>query len=57
VEEKLAQIAGCAHGVVTRSQLKRLGITPEEIKQRVRRGTLRREYRGVYRVGHRAPSM
>jgi hypothetical protein len=57
VEEKIARIAGRSHGVVTRSQLTRLGISPEEIKQRVRRGTLLREYRGVYRVGHRAPSV
>jgi hypothetical protein len=35
----------------------RAGITAEEIKQRLRRGALLREYRGVYRVGHRAPSV
>jgi very-short-patch-repair endonuclease len=33
------------------------GLTPEAIKQRVRRGTLLREHRGVYRLGHRAPSL
>ena len=43
--------------MVTRSQLVRAGITAEEIKQRVRRGTLLRVHRGVYRVGHRAPSL
>lgn len=57
VEQLLAQIAGKSHGVVTRAQLSRAGITPEEIKQRVRRGTLLRVHRGVYRVGHRAPSI
>jgi very-short-patch-repair endonuclease len=57
VEQKLARIARGSHGIVTRSQLKRAGITPEEIKQRVRRGTLLREHRGVYRVGHRAPTL
>jgi very-short-patch-repair endonuclease len=57
VEQDLARIAGSAHGVVTRAQLVRAGITPEEIKQRVARGTLLREHRGVYRVGHRAPSV
>jgi very-short-patch-repair endonuclease len=43
--------------VVTRAQLVHLGITPEEIKQRLRRGTLLRVHQGVYRVGHRAPSL
>jgi hypothetical protein len=57
VEKELARIAAEAHGVVTRAQLVRLGITAEEIKQRVRRGTLLREHRGVYRVGHGAPSL
>ena len=35
----------------------RAGITAEEVKQRVRRGSLLRVHRGVYRVGHRAPSL
>jgi hypothetical protein len=57
VEQELAQIAAASYGVVTRSQLVRAGLTGEEIKQRMRRGTLLREHRGVYRVGHRAPSV
>ncbi len=57
MERELARIAGASHGVVTRTQLVRAGVTAEEIKQRVRRGTLLREHRGVYRVGHRAPSV
>jgi very-short-patch-repair endonuclease len=57
VEKELARIAAEAHGVVTRAQLVCLGITPEEIKERLRRGTLLRVHRGVYRVGHRAPSV
>ncbi len=56
MERELARIAGASHGVVTRADLADIGVTAEEIKQRVRRGTLIREYRGVYRVGHRAPS-
>jgi very-short-patch-repair endonuclease len=32
-------------------------VTDEEIKQRLRKGALLREYPGVYRVGHRAPSL
>jgi very-short-patch-repair endonuclease len=55
-EQELARLAGAAHGVVTRGQLVGAGLSPEEIRQRLRSGALLREYRGVYRVGHRAPS-
>jgi very-short-patch-repair endonuclease len=57
IEQKLARIAGAAHGVVTRAKLIRAGISEEAIRQRLRSGALLREYRGVYRVGHRAPSV
>ncbi|MDQ4048496.1 MAG: type IV toxin-antitoxin system AbiEi family antitoxin domain-containing protein, partial [Actinomycetota bacterium] len=57
VEQELARIAGDAHGVVTRVDLLRAGVTPGEIKQRLRTGALLREHPGVYRVGHRAPSL
>jgi very-short-patch-repair endonuclease len=57
VEEKLARIASRAHGVVTREELLRAGISVGEIKRRLRTGLLLREHRGVYRVGHRAPSV
>ena len=57
VEEKLALMAGGAYGVVTRQRLLDAGITREEIKLRLRRGDLLREHRGVYRVGHRAPTL
>ncbi|MGI8804151.1 MAG: type IV toxin-antitoxin system AbiEi family antitoxin domain-containing protein [Thermoleophilaceae bacterium] len=57
VEQELARIASRAHGVVTRGQLLRAGVTPEQIRQRVGTGALLREHRGVYRVGHRAPSL
>jgi hypothetical protein len=50
-------MASRSHGVVTRSELLRLGITPAEIRQRLSIGALFQEYRGVYRVGHRAPSV
>lgn len=50
-------MASGAHGVVTRAELSRAGMTSEEIKQRVRRGTLIRQHWGVYRVGHTAPSL
>ena len=57
VEAELARIATGAHGVVTRRELLRAGVSAEEIKQRVRVGALLPEHRGVYRVGHRAPSV
>jgi hypothetical protein len=53
----LARLAARTHGVVTRAQLVSVSITDEEIKQRVRRGTLIRVHRGVFRVGHTAPSV
>jgi very-short-patch-repair endonuclease len=57
VEQELGQMAAAGHGVVTRAQLLRAGITAAEIEQRLRTGALLREHRGVYRVGHRAPSI
>jgi hypothetical protein len=42
---------------VTRGQLLLAGVSHEEIRQRQRRGALIRQYRGVYRVGHCAPSL
>jgi very-short-patch-repair endonuclease len=57
VERELARIAASAHGVVTHGQLTDAGVTPAEIKSRLRSGALLREHRGVYRVGHRAPSV
>jgi hypothetical protein len=57
VERELARIAGPQHGVVTRAQLLVAGISPREIAKRVEVGSLLREHRAVYRVGHRAPSL
>jgi Transcriptional regulator, AbiEi antitoxin len=57
VEAKLAHLASASHGVVTRAQLLRAGISAAEIVQRLRIGALLPEHRGVYRVGHRAPSV
>jgi very-short-patch-repair endonuclease len=56
-DRELARIAARSYGVVTRAQLVGAGLSATEIKQRLRRGTLLREHRGVYRVGHRAPSV
>jgi very-short-patch-repair endonuclease len=57
VEQELARIATAAHGVVTRTELLRTGVTLEEIRHRLGTGALLQEHRGVYRVGHRAPSL
>ena len=57
VEQELARIAGAAHGLVTRPELLGAGVTVAQIRSRVRRGALLREYPGVYRVGHAAPSV
>jgi hypothetical protein len=50
-------MAQAQHGVVTRAQLLAAGVSAAGIQRRLRTGTLLREYRGVYRVGHRAPSV
>jgi very-short-patch-repair endonuclease len=57
VHAVIARIASRQHGVVTRTQLLAAGVTAQEIRDRVRSGALLREHRGVYRVGHRAPSV
>ena len=53
----LAEIATKAHGVLTRAELLRAGVTDGQVKQRLRTGALLREHPGVYRVGHRATSV
>ena len=53
----MATLAGARHGVVTRRGLLAAGLSDGEIKRRVRAGVLLVEYRGVYRLGHRAPSV
>jgi very-short-patch-repair endonuclease len=57
VEQLVAQIASRQHGVVTRHELLEAGVTPTEIRRRVSRGALIRVHRGVFRVGHQAPSV
>jgi len=50
-------MASRSHGVVTWSQLLGSGISEDEIRHRLRIGALIRDFPGVYRVGHRAPSV
>ncbi len=57
VERVLGRLAFSAYGLVNRPQLLDAGITQAEIRSRLRSGSLLPEYRGVYRVGHRALSM
>jgi hypothetical protein len=57
VERILGRIGTSAHGLVRRAELLRLGVTASEIRHRLHTGALLVEYPGVYRVGHRAPSL
>ena len=53
----MAWLAARAHGVVTRRGLLELGLSEEQIDGRLAKGLLLREFPGVYRVGHAAPSV
>jgi hypothetical protein len=55
--QKMARIAGRQYGVVTRAQLLDAGLSPKQIDRRLESGALLVEFPGVYRVGHRAPSV
>ncbi|HEU4978362.1 MAG TPA: type IV toxin-antitoxin system AbiEi family antitoxin domain-containing protein [Solirubrobacteraceae bacterium] len=52
----IAAIAERQFGVVTRAQLTRGGVSAAEVRHRAGVGALIRVHRGVYRVGHAAPS-
>jgi hypothetical protein len=45
------------HGNIARAQLLEAGLTSAGIQRRVAAGVLWPTYRGVYRLGHRAPSL
>jgi len=55
-DREIARLAERQHGIVTLSQLYRLGLGEEAVRGRVRKGRLHRVYRGVYAVGHLALS-
>jgi hypothetical protein len=57
VDEIIARMASRSHGVVARLELLGAGVSPTEIRRRVRRGTLIPIHRAVFRVGHQAPSV
>src|SRR2546423_2185068 len=56
-DAKIAGLAWGSHGVVTRERLLAADITSGQIRVRIARGSLIVVYPGVYRVGHRAPSV
>ena len=56
-DQKIARIAAKQHGNVAKRQLVAAGVTLAEIRVRVERGSLLPVFRGVYRVGHAAPSV
>ena len=49
----MAVLAGAQHGVVSRSQLLGLGMSRDQVQDRVAGSQLHRIHRGVYAVGHR----
>lgn len=53
----LAEMASRQHGLVSRQQVLGAGVTADEIRRRLRAGVLLPVHRGVYRVGHEAPSV
>ncbi len=57
VESILAELARDSHGIVTRSEMLAAGISSAQITWRVRIQSLVPIHRGVFRVGHAAPSL
>jgi very-short-patch-repair endonuclease len=55
-DAEVAKIASRQHGVITLRQLEAAGLSKRAAAGRVRSGRLHRLHRGVYAVGHRAPS-
>jgi very-short-patch-repair endonuclease len=56
LDKAIAVLAGRQHGRVARRQLLALGLGTEAIKYRLARSWLHEEYRGVYALGHAAPT-
>lgn len=55
-DRKIARLGTAAYGNATREELLAAGISADQIRGRVERGSLIPEYPGTYRIGHRAPT-
>jgi very-short-patch-repair endonuclease len=55
-DRAIAELANRQRGVVTRTQLRAIGLTRNAIDGRMRSGRLHPLYRGVYLVGHAVPA-
>jgi hypothetical protein len=53
----IAEIAGRQHGIVSKAQLRGVGVSEDAIRARESAGRLHRLHRGVYAVGHTALSL
>lgn len=56
-ERLLDRIATRHHGIVTRREALRAGVTQKQIRHRLASGLLISAHPGVYRLGHRAPNI
>lgn len=54
VGHAIARLAGEQHGVVSREQLRALGLSDDQITDRALSGALQPLFRGTFAVGHRA---
>jgi len=52
VDARIARVAARQHGLVSRAQLRALGLAESTIGSRIAAGRLHRVHRGVYVVGH-----
>lgn len=55
IEERIAELATCQHGLVTRGQLVEAGLSDRAVDRRVEAKRLRAVHRGVYLVGPLEP--
>lgn len=55
-EAVIRELATRSHGVVARTELIEAGVTAKQIENRLGKGMLIPVHRGIYRVGHIAPS-
>jgi very-short-patch-repair endonuclease len=56
LDARVAEFAAWQHGIVTLRQLEAAGLSRRAVTGRVHSGRLHRLHRGIYAVGHRAPS-